>query len=758
MLRGELRTLAYSYLELDVAVLLVRLEQTDLGTSKRPAAAPKGYQSATSDPLAFEGMLERAFEELGAREELGLAGVPATGGFTVGDFDTKNGAAGGAALERLLGEYPDALRVRYRSVSDALNGWWRRPLDYPDLSNAAPTGWYGFELRDARGYVVLPGTFTSWGCWALDEGSLGLAEAWELPLELAERFKKASDSGVRVASSPAVELYVEARKSYTPNAAQRVAFALDAFDRAAPNGRHPALLTAAGRIIGLDHVDLGDAVTRLRSRWDAVTAGEGRERELDDVLAWLIAQELDGAAGRLESGHGLRWNGSKGEEELLEALVELAPELTEDELPSPLVAVAELPAEFWDRGRRRRIVRMAHERRVAPTALLGALLVEALGHVSPRIVLPPTIGSHVAPNLFVAIVGRSGGGKSSSVRVAREFLAPRAPDVIPKRAELGSGQGLVEGFLEKDGRHKRQVEDSVLVTADEGAALHALARQRDSTLLTTLREMWLGADTGSGNAGEDARRHLDALTYRLGLVACFTPNPATELLAGVEEGTPQRFLWLSARRSEHPPRTGATPPLYQWTPPPTPPSGTRQELFLPAEVVAELDALHDEEESPAYDSHRGLLLLKVAAALLLLDDERAERFHVTLDDWADAKLILEHSDAVRRALLLRRRELAARKDRARRSSHVADHVAAVQGVELSALERCARRVHGLVWGEEGRLWTRKELRGRCSPTYRGALEEALELAEGRGWIEVRTEPGQGTRKRIFTRGAVAPGG
>lgn len=735
MLAADLRALAVLYVELGVAVLVVRLSRTDLGTSKRPAAAPSGYQSATTDLLELEGMIERAYAELVEGEELGLAGVPATGGFTVGDFDTKNGAAGGATLERLLGKYPDALLVRYHSVSGALNAWWRRPQGYPDLSNAAPSGWYGFELRDARGYVVLPGTFTSWGAWALDEGSLELGEAWELPLELAERFRKASEAGHTRASSPAVELYVEARKHYTPNAAQVVADALELFDRSAPSGRHPALLGAAGRIVGLDHVDLGDAVTRLRTRWDRVTAGEGRERELDDVLGWLIGRELDKASENLaRNGHGLRWNGTEPEPEPELELVD------EEELPSPLGNVDGLPAEFWARGRRRRVERMAELRRVAPAALLGSLLVEVLAHVSPRIVLPPTIGTHVALNLYVALVAPSGAGKSSTVGVARELLSAHELDVIPERVELGSGEGIVEAFLETVDKAKYQAHDSVLFTVDEGAAVHALGSRRESTLFTTLRSMWNGPAVGNANASRDTRRHLASLAYRLGVVACFTPNPATKLLEGVEEGTPQRFLWASAQMAELGARTIATSPRYEWAPPPTPPSGTRQELFLPSAVVEELDrnfAVRNAGSGDAYDAHRDLLRLKVAAALLFLDDDREERFHVTLEDWLDAGLVLDHSDAVRRELLLRRRDLAARKDRARRRSHVADHVAAARGVERSAVELCAERVRDLVGSGERSSWGRKELRSRLTRRHREVLDEALELAERNGWLSVR---------------------
>lgn len=327
----ELLELGSYFIERNLAALIVRLEWTKKATRKIPVAAPSGYQSATTDPDAFGLMLADA---LALRDAvLGIGVVPATGGFTFLDFDTKNGAGGAVTLERFLGHYVDAFRTRYRSISGALNGIVRRPDDYPDLSNAAPKGWHGFEVRDARGYAVPPGVFTPWGAWSLDEGSLELDDAWPMPLELARRFRKAGESGVRVAPSPEVERYVAARTSYTPASRRFAEEILDRFEREAENGRHPAMLRATAQLVGLEYVDLGDALGRLQASWDERTTGEGREREVGDALGWIVARQAERDAG--SHGSGINWDTPSSRREGAEVPQVPAEELEE----APLIDV-----------------------------------------------------------------------------------------------------------------------------------------------------------------------------------------------------------------------------------------------------------------------------------------------------------------------------------------------------------------------------------------------------------------------------------
>lgn len=751
MERHELLALGIYWIGLGMAVLVVRLESTPQGTRKRPAAAPNGFKSATRDLAELERMIDKALPELGPAEAPGLAGVPATGGFTFGDFDTKNGATGGETLRKLVDQYPDAFVCRYRSISGALNLIWLRPPQFPDLSNAAPAGWHGFECRDACGYVVLPGTFTPWGSWTLDIGSVDPVEAWQMPAELARRFKTAGESGARVASSPIVERYVLARSSYAPATRAHVDTILATFERSTPNGRHPALVRAVGQLIGLDRVDLPDALERLQRLWNTATAGEHREREVGDLVGWAIARELANHGERL-TGHGLRW--APTATETLEAHEDAEP------LPPALAAIQPLPEAFWQTPALGAIRRWAVRALVAPEAVAVAVLLEVLAHISPRVILPAIIGGPVSLNLYANLIAPSGIGKSSSAATARRFLSVQSPDVIPKRAQLGTGQGIVEAYLKSLGRGKGkiQAEDSVLFTMDEGAALHQLAGTKDSVLLPTLRAAWNGAELGQANAGEDTRRHLDGHSYRLGLLVNFTPAAATRLLGGVDYGTPQRWLWIRAQPFgvEAPPLVGPTLPQLKWKPPPDPGSSHRQEILLPPEVIDEIRTEHFErcngKAFDPFDSHSNLLRLKVAAALLLLDDTREERYRLELGDWERAGLVIEHSNAVRAALLRLESDQARQKARAKRESLGADRVAEAVALGHHAGEECARRVRALVWSGPAREWTRKELANRVGVRHRPAIEDGLVLAEEAGWIRVREVPGRGTPKRSITRG------
>lgn len=757
MNRAELLALGIYWLGLGVAVLPVRLEATPQGTRKRPAAAPNGYQSATLELAELERMIDKALLELGPAEALGLAGVPATGGFTFGDFDTKNGAAGGETLRKLVDQYPDAALCRYRSISGALNLIWLRPARCPDLSNAAPTGWHGFECRDACGYVVLPGTFTPWGAWTLDIGSVLPLEAWQMPVELAQAFKLAGESGARVASSPIVERYVLARQSYAPATRVRVDDVLRTFELAAPNGRHPALVRAVGQLIGLDRVDLPDALERLQRLWNTATAGEHREREPGDLVAWAIGRELANHGERL-TGHGLKW-APRGTVEL--ERLEEAQEAELERTPA-LAAIQPLPETFWQTPALGAIRKWAIRALVAPEAVAVAVLLEVLAHVSPRVILPATIGGPSSLNLYANLIAPSGIGKSSSAATARRFLSVQSPDVIPKRAQLGSGQGIVEAYLKSLGRNKGkiQAEDSVLFTMDEGAALHQLAGTRDSILLPTLRAAWNGSELGQANAGEDTRRHLSGHAYRLGLLVNFTPAAATKLLHGAADGTPQRWLWIRAQPFgiEAPPLTGPMLPRLKWRPPPTPDNPHRQEIILPPAVIEEIRTEHFErcngKPFDPYDSHANLLRLKVAAALLLLDDERERRYVLELEHWEAAGLVLEHSNAVRAALLELERAEAVRKVHAKRLSAGADRVAEAVALGRHAGDECARRVRAIVWTDPAREWNRKELRSRVGARHRPALEEGLDIAVLAGWIHVRQAPGRGRAKRVIVRGEI----
>jgi hypothetical protein len=64
----------------------------------------------------------------------------------------------------------------------------------------------------------------------------------------------------------------------------------------------------------------------------------------------------------------------------------------------------------------------ARARRVGPWALLGCVLVRAVGSVTPDLTLPPLVGSAASLNTFVGIVSMSGGGKGAAESAALEAV------------------------------------------------------------------------------------------------------------------------------------------------------------------------------------------------------------------------------------------------------------------------------------------------------------------------------------------------
>jgi hypothetical protein len=258
-------------------------------TRKRPLS-PHGHRDASRDREQIVEMFTDASARLHPGELLAVGLWPGPAGFVVIDFDTKNRKAGGETLKRLLGDWPDLALCRYRSCSGALNVIVSKPAGCGPIGNAVPADWLGTDVRADAGWVVAPGVETPWGTWGFDEGSVNCDEAWEMTAEFTAQLATATP-GRRPATSPEIAAYIESRQHYTPATRVIVDETIGEL-RAASNGsRHGSLLRALGRVVGLEHVDLGDALERIQMVWDALTAHEGREREPVEVLAWVIGQE-----------------------------------------------------------------------------------------------------------------------------------------------------------------------------------------------------------------------------------------------------------------------------------------------------------------------------------------------------------------------------------------------------------------------------------------------------------------------------------
>jgi hypothetical protein len=433
-----------------------------------------------------------------------------------------------------------------------------------------------------------------------------------------------------------------------------------------------------------------------------------------------------------------------------------------------------LPDEFWrSRETLSRIRQAAHSKvRSADVVFYGALV--RIAAMAPHTLRADTgVGTPASLNLFAAIVGPSGGGKSSGLSVGRELVKETRPiEEFP----LGSGEGIAEAYMgeaqeptgdmAKDGSAKlakvrKMVRHNVLFHSDEGSTLVKLLERAGSTIGETLRSAWSGETIGQKNGRVETTRTVPARSYAAGLVIGWQPSTILPLLDDHEAGTPQRFLFCWAVDQSIPPRSARVlwpgemlSPFPDTVPTDMPPPGTiiaapppmRGESIVFAESIT--DELYDTEHAkntgslPAdhplrdpFRSQHPVLKVKVSALLALLEGRR----NVTDDDWRLAQIVIDTSDRVRQHL----QAVAAGKARAaREAAEAAEHAlewhreharhsvreAATSAADHRVAVRTAMLVH------EGGPATLGALRKRTAQRDRSGLEAAVELAVSAGWL------------------------
>lgn len=425
-----------------------------------------------------------------------------------------------------------------------------------------------------------------------------------------------------------------------------------------------------------------------------------------------------------------------------------------------------LPEELFEgREELRRLRQAAHSRVGSGDVAVWAALARLSAMVSHNVRADSGIGGFASLNLFAALVGPSGVGKTTGKDAADMLLTP--PDGLDFRDDLpiGSGEGLAEVFMdtvdEETGEFhsrntkaanrgdpvtvkvRKQARHNAFFYIDEGRAMTRLMKDRSgSTLGETLRSAAVGATLGNTNASKDTSRYIAKGSYSLGLVAGFQPETAAPLFDEVAEGTPQRFAWGQVLDPSVPDKPPAFPkPLTEWA------VAVGKTSLTPvtfAQVIKdELIAAHRSKirgETPAeeldpLDSHRPLMLVKIASLLAILSG----RLNVTVTDWAHAKLMWKASCETRawtiEAAARRRQVEAEQATQARISEAVRTAEAtaeAEEGRTYKALEALARRVWFLVQ-EEG-LRSRQALRKRLNSNQKRQLNDAIDLAQSYRWV------------------------
>ena len=204
-----------------------------------------------------------------------------------------------------------------------------------------------------------------------------------------------------------------------------------------------------------------------------------------------------------------------------------------------------IPEPWW---KERDVLRDTHAwatgRFVPPEIMLTHVLAELTLRTPTTVVLPPIIGGPVALNFGGTIVAETGVGKTAGGRGLLYSATGHPP--TGSSWPLGSGEGLVETLIESDDDGDKVPHGRpVLIHADEGRALEELIARSGSTLISTLCSAISGAELGQTNATKGLRRRVPALDYRIAVVLNLQPVYLKGVLADVDGGLPQRFLFMS---------------------------------------------------------------------------------------------------------------------------------------------------------------------------------------------------------------------
>lgn len=389
----------------------------------------------------------------------------------------------------------------------------------------------------------------------------------------------------------------------------------------------------------------------------------------------------------------------------------------------------------------------ARARMSNPWAVLGCVLARVVAHTEPWVVLPPVIGGYASLNLFLGLLGPSGGGKGSAELAAGDafnYTDMFDPLTI---AGVGSGEGLAHTYMRyvkgKDGQKDttEQHTTRALFRASEVDTLGALKGRPGSTLLPKLRDAWSGDSLGFAYADITRRLDLRSHSYRMCLIVGIQPAKAEILLDDTDGGTPQRFIWMPTLDPHIPDTTPEAPPVKVWRTPvfradPATNKAVMNVCDTATQSIKEAALARHRGQTEALDGHALLARLKTAAAIALL----LSKTEIGDEEWDLSGVVMDVSDTTRNSVvagLKERREAnnkalgRAEGTRSVAADEVRDHAAQVR-VKRAILRKLNDR-----WVT--RAVFRKMFAGRDRQHFDAAVD-SLVLA---GLIDVQDIPGQG---------------
>lgn len=731
------------YAQAAPALLAAGWNPIPMNPASNKSTPPKGFtgyrgRAVTAADVA-RWVRERGAAHVGIRMPAGIVGID------VDHYGDKRGADEIGKIEAELGVLPATWASTARGGDGCRSGIWLYRIPAGVRFPTRPCPDVEFIQAHHRLAVVSPSTHHTGSRYQWYEPNGAEAgrcpdvdELAELPWPWVEHFARRGPSGAVADAATTeqvaafVDRHTEARR---PASLKGITTAL----AAAEGDRHDVLIehacwamreAAAGRFSAAAGIDA------LAAWWSAEDAKRARDdgRRLDadefaDALAFAVAQ-ADAEPERIAK--------MRAEDDATAGTGEL---------------FGNLPESFWQaRPALDHVRRAAWSRARSADAFLGAVLARVAALTNPRITLPAITGAPSSLSLYVALVGASGTGKSSTVAAVAELL-PYEGDRVADNMPLGSGEGLIELFFDltdevgtdgKPRKVKRQTRHGAFVSLDEGQALAELGSRKGSTLLPMLRTAWTGATLGTSNASTETKRKLPAGSYSLGMVIGFQPSKAADLLADSAGGTPQRFEWVSCTDPGLPDELPDWPGPLRWTHPALVGfDGTPTTITVPTSITDPIRAharrLTRGEVAPdEMDSHAVLARLKVAALFAVLDG----RTNITDDDFELSGEFQRVSHRVR-AVVLAAVDIERRKATDAQTRRYVEREDAVgASVVNMAVERMAkaigRHVHRATC-EQGctRRCATQATAGRDRQT--ATIDEAIERATALRWVRTEGE-------------------
>jgi hypothetical protein len=201
------------------------------------------------------------------------------------------------------------------------------------------------------------------------------------------------------------------------------------------------------------------------------------------------------------------------------------------------------------RGLIGQIIRTIAPHTEADSAALVLQFLAAFGNVIGRRPHFQVEADYHAPNLFVALVGKSARGrKGTSWGHILEIFRRVDADWARKRVHpgLSTGEGLIETIADEDSARER--DKRILVFEDEFSAVLRVMSRYGNTLSTTLRSAW------DGRTLQVMTRQapLRSTGAHISIIAQTTQHDLERYmgLTDVFNGFANRFLWGCVQRSK----------------------------------------------------------------------------------------------------------------------------------------------------------------------------------------------------------------